>query len=131
MLVSKLASRMSIRAKNNTAYLTGDADQMICGKLWRICLPSASYSNTAAVFYASFQRQRFPKAPKKTNSRLNITWNTTQCKAASFFLFSLSLLPTNLPYTSRYTGFSSTCTFSGFTHAWHQGFSTLVHSLYF
>ena len=31
--------------------------------------------------------------PKKANNRLNSTWNTTRCKAASFFLFSLRLLP--------------------------------------
>ena len=33
------------------------------------------------------------KSPKKTNNRLNSTWNTTRCKVASFFLFSLRLLP--------------------------------------
>ena len=33
------------------------------------------------------------KAPKKANNRLNSTWNTTRCKVASFFLFSLRLLP--------------------------------------
>ena len=47
LLVPKLASRMFIRATNDTAYLTGDADQMICGnfaintsfpKLWRYLL---------------------------------------------------------------------------------------------
>ena len=38
---------------------------------------------------------------RKANSSLNATWNTTQYKAASFFLFSLRLLPTNLPYTSH------------------------------
>ena len=32
------------------------------------------------------------KGPKKANNRLNATWNTTGCKAASFFLFSLRLL---------------------------------------
>ena len=51
------------------------------------------------------------KALKKANSRLNTTWNTTQCKAASFFLFSLRLLLTKLPYTFRYTHFSSVCAF--------------------
>ena len=47
------------------------------------------------------------KALRKANGRLNATWNMTQCKTASFFLFNLHLLPTNLPYTSRYTHFSS------------------------
>ena len=45
-------------------------------------------------------------------SWLNNTCNTNQCKAVSFFLFSLRLLPTNLLYTSHYTRFSSMCTFS-------------------
>ena len=51
------------------------------------------------------------KALNKANNRLNATWNTTQCKAASFFPFSLHLLLTNLPYTFRYTHFSSACAF--------------------
>ena len=33
------------------------------------------------------------KGPKKANTRLNSTWDTTRCKVASFFLFSLRLLP--------------------------------------
>ena len=33
------------------------------------------------------------KGPKKANNGLNSTWNTTRCKVASFFLFSLRLLP--------------------------------------
>ena len=32
------------------------------------------------------------------SSRLNATWNTIQCKAASFFLFSLRLLIINLAH---------------------------------
>ena len=31
VLVPKLVSRMFIRAKNDTKYLTVDADQMVCG----------------------------------------------------------------------------------------------------
>ena len=38
---------------------------------------------------------RASKALNKANSRLNTTWNTTQCKAVSFCLFSLRLLLTN------------------------------------
>ena len=69
-----------------------------------------------AIIYCSgilrnFSTAELSKALNKANSRLNATWNTTQCKAASFFLFSLRLLLTNLPYTFRYTHFSSTCTF--------------------
>ena len=43
------------------------------------------------------------KGPKKANNGLNTTWNTTRCKAVTFFLNSLHLLPKGLPYTSRYT----------------------------
>ena len=43
------------------------------------------------------------KRPNKANIRLNATWNMTQCKAASFFIFSVCLLTKGLPYTSRYT----------------------------
>ena len=59
----------------------------------------------------NFSMAELSKALKRANSRLNATWNTTQCKAASFFLFSLRLLPTNLPYTFHYTHFSSVCAF--------------------
>ena len=69
-----------------------------------ICLPAASYSGILHNFLME-------ELSKKANSRLNTTWSMTQCKAASFFLFSFRLLPTNLPYTSRCTHFSSACTF--------------------
>ena len=46
-----------------------------------------------------------------TATIVNATWNTTQCKTASFFLFSLRLLFTNLQYTFRYTHFSIACAF--------------------
>ena len=39
----------------------------------------------------TFSTAEASKGPKKANNRLN--WNTTRCKAASFFLFSLRLLP--------------------------------------
>ena len=87
-----------------------------------ICLPTASYSDIAAVFCATFRRQSLLKL-------LNTTWNTSQCKAASFFLFSLCLLPTDLLYTFRYTHFSSAC-FSGFMYVCRLEFCTLVHSLF-
>ena len=62
-------------------------------------------------YSAQLSTAELSKALKKANSRLNTTWNTTQCKAASFFLFSLRLLLTNLLYTFRYTHFSSACAF--------------------
>ena len=62
---------MSIRAKNNTKY-SGDADQMTCVNFainvtlsyGVTCLPTASYSDITAVFYATFQRQSFLKLLK-------------------------------------------------------------------
>ena len=63
VLVAKLASQMSNRAKNDTTYLTGNADQMICGSFainasfkgyGVISLPTASYGNIAVVFCAAF-----------------------------------------------------------------------------
>ena len=63
---------MSIRAKNNTTCLTGDADEMTCVNFainaslsyGVTCLPTASYSDITAVFYATFQRQSFLKLLK-------------------------------------------------------------------
>ena len=56
--VPKLTSRMFICDKINTAYLTCNADQMICGKFasFVICLPTVVYSDIAVVFCATFQR---------------------------------------------------------------------------
>ena len=117
---SHLTSGVSVRSENSVTYSVGNGGQKICRvfsetALFKsygvICLPMASYSDIAAVFCAIFRQQSFLKLLKKTNSRLNATWNMTQCKAASFFLFSLHLLLTNLPYTFCYTHFSSACTF--------------------
>ena len=52
------------------------------------------------IFQRNFSIAELSKALKKANGRLNTTWNTTQSKAQDFFLFSLRLLLTNLPYTS-------------------------------
>ena len=83
---------MFIHAKNNTAYLMGNADQMICGNFTihvnALFKHTAYYSDTAVVFYATFQRRSF----LKLLNRLTVGWNTTQCKAAGFFLFSLHFL---------------------------------------
>ena len=57
--VPKLAFRMFIRDKIDTAYPTGDADHMICGNFainasfksdGVICLPTASYSGSLHNF---------------------------------------------------------------------------------
>ena len=56
------------------------------------------YTASCVVGYCSdilytFSTAEPSKGPKKANNRLNSTWNMTQCKVASFFLFSLHLLP--------------------------------------
>ena len=88
-----------------TLYLTGGADHMICGNFainasfkscGIICLPRASYSG----ILRNFSTAEPSTALKIDNSSLSATWNTTQCEVASFFLFSLHLLSTNLPRTS-------------------------------
>ena len=56
------------------------------------------------------------EALKQANSSLNATWNTTKSKAASFCLFSLCLLSTNLPYTSYKSSSSSASTSPICTH---------------
>ena len=76
------------------------------------------------IFSATFRWQSFLKL-------LNATWNTTQCKAVSFFLFSLHLLPTNLLYTFHFRmRISSMCTICKHTPIGHRGFYTSVHSVF-
>ena len=57
-----------------------------------ICLPVTSYEGTAATFRALFRQHSFLRVLKRLNNRLNTTWNTTGCKAASFFLL-VSVFP--------------------------------------
>ena len=80
-------------------------------QLWCNLLTYGILQRYCSGILRNFSTAELSKALKKANSRLNATWNTTQCKAASFFLLSLRLLLTNLPYTFRYTHFSSVCTF--------------------
>ena len=80
-------------------------------KLWRYLLTYGTLQRYCSGILRNFLRAELSKALNKANSRLNTTWNTTQCKPSSFFLFSLHLLLTNLPYTFRYTHFSSACAF--------------------
>ena len=77
-------------------------------------LDVALYPQTPHIHHARSDVSLFFNRLLRPCSRLNATRNTTQCKTASFFLFSLRLLPTNLPYTSRYTW---RMRFSGFAHA--------------
>ena len=83
---SNLISGVSVHPENTVTYSAGKEGQQICGvfsetalfKSYGVCLPMTSYEGTAVTFRA-------------LNNRLNTTWNTTECKAASFFLFSLHL----------------------------------------
>ena len=58
-----------------------------------------SYEGIAGTFHALFSTAEPSKDSKRVYNKLNATWNMTQCKAVSFFFFSLCLLP---KYTSRY-----------------------------
>ena len=80
-------------------------------KLWRYLLTYGILQRYCRGILRNFSTVELSKALNKANSRLNATWNTTQCKAVSFFFFSLRLLLTNLPYTFCYTHFSSACAF--------------------
>ena len=51
------------------------------------------------------------KCPKKANNRLNTTWNTTLCKAVSFFLFILRLLTKSSVYFLLHIILNSLCAF--------------------
>ena len=108
---SHLTSGASVHPENTVTYSMGSGGQKNCGFLWRYLLTYGILQRYCSGILRNFSTAELSKALKKANSNLNTTWNTTQCKAASFFLFSLRLLPTNLPYTSCYTHFSSACAF--------------------
>ena len=83
------------------SHSTGNRGQKICGvfsetapfkRYGVICLPVTSYEGTAATFRALFRQHSFLRVLKRLNNRLNTTWNTTGCKAASFFLL-VSVFP--------------------------------------
>ena len=59
----------------------------------------------------TFSTAELSKGPKKTNNRLNSTWNTTRCKVASFFSVSVFCLKSSvyLPVCR----ISSACSFKG------------------
>ena len=96
---SDLTSGVFVCPENIVTYSAGNGGQNIC----RVFSKTASFKSYGIIWHpkamicATFRWQSFLKL-KKANNRLNTTWNTTQCKA-SFFLFSLRLLPTNLPLT--------------------------------
>ena len=94
---SHLTSGASVRPENTVTYLAGNGGRKICGDFSETA-PLQRYTASCIVGYCSdiphtFSTAEPSKDPKKANNRLNSTWNTTRCKVASFFLFSLRLLP--------------------------------------
>ena len=80
---SHLTSGASVRPENTVTYSAGSGGRKICG----------DFSETAPLQrYTASCVAEPSKGSKKANTRLNSTWNTTRCRVASFFLFSLRLL---------------------------------------
>ena len=95
--LSHLTSGASVRPENTVTYSAGNGGRKICGDFSKT-IPLQRYTASCVVGYCSdiprtFSTAEPSKGPKKANNRLNTTWNTTRCKVASFFLFSLRLLP--------------------------------------
>ena len=91
---SHLTSGASVRPENTVTYSAGNGGRKICGDFSETALLQR-YTASCIVGYCSdisrtFSTAELSKGPKKANNRLNSTWNTTRCKVASFFLFSLS-----------------------------------------
>ena len=57
------------------------------------CMAFAYLRRHCSDILRTFSSAEPSKGPKQANKSLNAAWNTTLCKAASFFLFSLRLLP--------------------------------------
>ena len=119
---SHLTSGSSVRPETSVTYSAGNGGQKICRvfsetanrfiqKLWCDLLTYGILQRYCSGILHNFSTAELSKARNKANSRLNATWNMTQCKAVSFFLLCLRLLLTNLPYTLRYTHFISACAF--------------------
>ena len=94
---SKLTSGASVRPETSVIYSTANEGQKNCGDFSKNA-PLQRFTTSCIVAYCSdiprnFSTAEPSKGPKKANNRLNSAWNTTRCKAASFFLFSLRLLP--------------------------------------
>ena len=92
-----LTSGASVRPENTVTYSAGNGGRKICGDFSETA-PLQRYTASCVVGYCSdvlhaFSTAEPSKGPKKANNRLNSTWNTTRCKVASFFRFSLRLLP--------------------------------------
>ena len=115
---SHLTSGVSVCPPNTVMYSAGNKGQKICGDFSETA-PLQRYTASCFVGYCNdilhiFSMAEPSKGPKKANNRLNSTWNTTRCKVASFFLFSLHLLPRVfhiLPVNVIRMCFNSACAF--------------------
>ena len=93
---SHLTSGASVRPENTVTYSAGNGGQKICG-FFSETTPLQRYTASCVVGYCgnipcTFSTAEPSKGPKKANNRLNSTWDTTQCKAASLF-FTLLFSP--------------------------------------
>ena len=146
---SHLTSGASVGPENSVTYSTGNRGQNICGvfsetapfkRYGVICLPGISYEGTAATFRALFRQHSFLRVLKRLNNRLNTTWITTGCKAASFFLlvsvfplkssvyFPLHVIRVRFNSACVFKD-SSACAFKDSRTPVRRGFCTFVHSL--
>ena len=96
--------------------------------------PLQRYTASCVVEYCSDIPRTFStadpsKGPKKANNRLNSTWNTTRYKVASFFLFSLRLLPKVFRILPVNVVIDLARAFKDSRTRVRRGFCTLVHSL--
>ena len=89
---SHLTSGASVCPENSVIYSAGNRGQKMWGVFSKTA-PVTSYESTAATFSVFFRQHSLVRVLKRLNNRLNTTWNTTRCKTASFFLFSLRLSP--------------------------------------
>ena len=80
-------------------YMKGFRDRRFIQKLWRHLPTCSVLRGYCSINPHTFSTAEPSKGPKEAYNRLNATWNTTRCEAASFFLFSLR----SLLYTFRYT----------------------------
>ena len=99
---SHLTSGASVRPENTVTYLAGNRGRKICG-VFSETTPLQRFTASYVVGYyneipLTFSTAEPSKGPKKANDRLNSTWSTTRSKVASFFLFSLRLLPKSSVY---------------------------------
>ena len=102
---SHLTSGASVRHENTVMYSVGNGGQKICGGFFFqsfgvTCLPTASYSDIAVVFCATFRRQSFLKLLKRLTVsyilpgiRLNVRQRASFSLVSVFCLQIFHILP--------------------------------------